>query len=470
MRRMQTDDTILEVKTIMTTFKRKIVIVLSLILSIIVLVKCTSANQKELPATVPTNTALATTVPTTAPTLPLATEILYTETAQPNKIPVSMTIDPTLKVTQELSLTSTLKPAPGIDVSNRLFMFDSAFGFHYSWLDPFTNRYEAMNLVKNGRALSNIVGSAATLAFAHFSNRIVFWVRSPDELGTLWIADINLKEPKLVYVDEKGVFTTNTSFPPRDVSLHWFPNDRYGLVKPANQRARPILVDTYTYSYQENWTWKCNEVIVSPRTSQFAIRCTDNGEQAVMEWQGEFWTDVNLSGEETIWKWEDDYMSSLSPSGSIPPWFPEGTKIAFVSESEPNTLEIITDSDERLLIQLNVATLFQHTIRWTSDGKILVGGYREDWPASWFVVDSNTGEMLWSLEETSELNLTVQQQEEQVLLLGEISASGEYVVLSTDRVDVPSGNQLLLINIKTNEFQGEIADVGRGLDAYAWGR
>jgi hypothetical protein len=336
-------------------------------------------------------------------------------------------------------------------------------------LDPITDQGGDIDLTDKGIE-PDIVGSATTLAFAHFSNRVAFWYRRPGEPGTLWLADIQLQEATPIYIDDAELFTSDTSFPPRDVSLDWFPNDKYLLVRPINQDALPILVDVSTGVYQPNWSWKCDTVIVSPKTSRLALLCTDNNKALIMEWDGEFWEATGTSDYDILWQWTEDDILPLSPSGSIPPWSPNGSKIAFVSTSEPNTLEVITSLGESLSIPLEVETLFPHTIRWTADGKILVGGYREDWPASWFIIDSDTGEVLWSLEGTIGFNLNPQQQGEQLLLSGDISPSGQYVVLGTSRSDIPSANQLLLIDVKNNQFIDIVADVGHGLDAFVWGR
>ena len=191
-----------------------------------------------------------------------------------------------------------------------------------------------------------------------------------------------------------------------------------------------------------------------------------------MEWDGLFWTDATLVEQEILWEWAEDYMWPLSPSGSIPPWSPDGSKIAFVLTDQPDTLVIMNSARERMPVPLDVDILYPHTIRWTQEGEILAGGYKEDWPASWFIINSETGELIWRLEDVSEfgLHITPQEQDELNLLIGEISASGQCLVLSTRRVDVPAGNQLFMVDVGNNRFMCVIADIGHGVNAFAWGR
>ncbi len=381
----------------------------------------------------------------------------------------SQTPIPTLETTPHLPAVPAVQSTPTPNISDRLFEFVAAFGFHYAWIEPITGVHQDIELAGLGIS-SDVVGTATTLAFAHFSHQVVFWFRNPGEPGTLWLADIELKEARLIYTDDAEVLTSDSSFPPRDVKLDWFPNDKYVLVRPTNPNALPILVDVFTGSYQTGWSWECNSVIVSPKTSQLALLCTKDNESSIMEWSGEFWVATNPASYDIVWQWTEDYMLPLSSSGSIPTWSPDGSKVAFASSDKPNTLEVITNLGENLSLSLRVDALFPHTIRWTTEGNILLGGYREDWPASWFVVDGETGDILWSLEETAEFDLTPEQQGEQLLLRGEISMSGQYLILATSRSDIPSANQLLLVDVKNNQFIGIVADVGHGLDAFVWGR
>ena len=458
----------------MKKFRWQRAFILIKIIGAVLFVSCTSVKQNALIPATPSRalfeeatksvSAAYDGTPTTQPTIEvISTEIVVPTITSTKSITSVSTESPEIMSTQE-SVTSNA------DVSNRLFMFVPAFGFGYSWLEPITKRRQDVDMSEYG-IQSDSVGSAASLAFSHFSNQVAFWFRKPGEPGSLWLADIDMKEPKLIYVDEDEEFNSDISFPPKDVNIDWFPNDKYVLVNPTNQNAYPILVDVSAGSYQENWPWECNSVVVSPKTSQLALLCNHNGEQLLIEWNGELWTNASIPESEILWQWEDNYILPLSPSGTIPPWSPDGSKIARISPSEPNRLEIITNTGDKTVVHFEVDALFPYTIRWTLDGKILVGGYKETWPASWFIVDSNTGKIIWSLENTNDFNFTVQQQTD-ILAFGngDISALGDFVGLSTNRTDIPSGNQLLLVDVKNNQYLDSVANIGHGLSTFAWER
>ncbi len=366
----------------MAVVKWKFIVVILVIMGTALFIRCTPVSQQAdltvTPAQVlfgesaESSSAISTDVSVES----LTAEATSTKTPIPSEtLVVVLPSELASPVTPEPKSTPTFSPTSTVDLTSRLFMFVSDTGFHYSWLDLTTNHREEAEISNYGIPPDS-VGSAATLAFSHFSNQVAFWFRSPGEPGTRWLADIELKEPELIYVDNDEVFTSNDSFPPKDVTINWFPNDKYLVVKSTNPSVPNIFVDTSTNSYQENWLWNCNTVITSPKTSQLALLCANNSERSVMEWDGEIWTNPDISGYNILWEWEDDYMFPLSPSGSIPPWSPDGTKIAFVPLEELNTLEIITNSSEGLSVKFEVDTLFPHTIRWIDDGKILVGGYK----------------------------------------------------------------------------------------------
>jgi hypothetical protein len=298
---------------------------------------------------------------------------------------------------------------------------------------------------------------------------LAFWHRSPGKPGVLWLTDMELESARQVYVDKGQQYNNDSSFPPEDVTLHWFPNDKGLLLVPTNPEAPRLFIDTTTGEYQANWNWDCKSVIISPKTSHFALLCAENGASLVMEWDGELWTDTNIAEHDVVWQWAEDYMFPVTPFGSFPSWSPDGRKIGYIHPQNPNVLEIVKDSGESVSVTFNEDVLYPHSIQWTDNGDILISGETEDMFSNWFVVDSNTGEILWSLEKTANYDTAPEYHEGESLIEGAISSSGQYVVLATSRAYAPTGNVFLLFDVNNNEYLGELTGIGRGAK-FVWER
>ena len=122
-----------------------------------------------------------------------------------------------------------------------------------------------------------------------------------------------------------------------------------------------------------------------------------------------------------------------------------------------------------LEVPLPVSAILPETVRWSvENGRILVGGSCQSLTFCWFVVDGVTGEILWSLENSGGSHDGFR--EDLRITKAAISASGQFVILQTNRRDVPAGNWMLLVNVDENLFDGIVADVGRGADTFSWGK
>jgi hypothetical protein len=421
------------------------------IFSIILLIGCepeeTPPTQVGIPAVSPLSTLR-----------PTATEIPRINPATPT--PKSTSVDgpmPTLHATST-TMPSTTPTSASLE-GERLFMFVSAVGFSYRSVDVLTGDYNVISSTTIGTSEA-IPGTALELAFANHTNQVAVWVREWDEIGRLWLADTALEEATLIFEDTDNLFSTDNNFPPQDVSIEWFANDKYVLVTPNNQEVEPLLVNVSTLTYEYPWLWDCNTIITSSKSQELALFCTQGSQRLVVEWNGETWLAEN----------ETEYTVQWQGITTMSQWSLSGSHFAYVAEESPDTLEIISSSEESLSIELDVDRLYAETIRWTSTGQVLIRGFKEEWPYSWFLIDSNSGTITWSLATTQEFNLSVQTQNDIRLLNGEVSTSGDYLVLATNRIDIPSGNELYLINVKDNVFEGTIANTGHGLSNFAWMR
>jgi hypothetical protein len=83
-------------------------------------------------------------------------------------------------------------------------------------------------------------------------------------------------------------------------------------------------------------------------------------------------------------------------------------------------------------------------------------------------MDGATGEVLWSLENSG--GSRYGSRKDWRITKAAISASGQFVILQTNRLDLPSGNWMLLADVNENLIDGIVADVGRGADTFSWGK
>lgn len=363
--------------------------------------------------------------------------------------PTRTLMKPTVFVTQSSSQSE----------SEMLQIFASTPGFLYATLDPIKGISQIIDPSYLG-IQPDKVGASDNLAFANNSNRVAIWYREPGIPGVLWLTDMALNEASRAFVDESELFSTDRDFPPQDVNLEWFPNDRYVLLRPTKEELEPLLLDAETLSVQE-WGRACNSVIKSTKTSALALLCTGSEDTLVMEWSGDLWPLEADSGYQTLWKDSNQELNTAA-------WNPSGNKIAYVTESEPTLLYVLDSQRQVLSIPFDVNTLLEDTIRWTDSGAVLIGATLEDATTDWFLVDDTSGEVQWSLSTTQGFNWSREVQQTMRLLRAEIDPTGTYIVFASQRTDLPSGNQLLMANVPENEFLGIVADVGFGLSAFAW--
>lgn len=448
----------------MLSFDKKYIFILWLLsVSLSFLIGCIAVNKNVSPPARPTER-----LPEVVPTATLA-QAVGTPTLPTTSVDARGTVTPTsdyeLTISPVAIISPTLQPTPTISPTqvelDRVFALYSSGTFLYGALDVIKGNQTEIS-PKHLDITPDEVGAALSLSFSHFSDLLAFWYRSPGKPGVLWLADMELRTATPVYVDEDQLYNTDTSFPPEDVTLHWFPNDRYLLMIPTNPETPRLFMDVITGEHQTDWNWDCNSVIFSPKTSRFALLCTENNAFLVMEWDGQLWTESNISEDDIVWQWTEDYMLPVTPYGSFPSWSSDGRKIAYIDPQNPNVLQIVKDSGESVSVTFNEDVLYPHSIQWTDTSEILISGETKGMFSNWFVVDSNTGEILWSLEKTANYDTAPEYHEGESLIEGAISNSGQYVVLATSRAYSPTGNVLLLFDVNNNEYLGELTGIGRG--------
>lgn len=430
------------------------VVVLGLLIA---LPGCTQLSENS-EATQPSATPSVTQIPVTnVPQLEI--EPTLTSTSAP--------IEPT--ITPEIS-TSTPEQATPIseqidaNLTDLLFRFGGLYGFGYVYHD-LSNRTETGIAARHriDQELAGIqgetIGYPGVLSFANFSNQIAFWAHNLDGQPGFWLSDIALTSPQQIFIDDEELFSP-ADFLEIPVQIEWLVNDQYVLVTSAKDQTNQILVNVDSQSFEE-WHWLCNSVIVSPRTEELALACTQTEQlPLIIEWDGEMWQSEG-----------DDFViikTQASPDDKIS-WSPDGQQIAVVAEHAPDTLNIIHIDGSVLEIPLAVSAILPETMSWSvENGRILISGSCQSLTFCWFVVDSATGEILWSLENSGGHHDGFR--ENLRITKAAISASGQFVILQTNRHDLPSGNWMLLADVDENLIDGIVADVGRGADTFSWGK
>lgn len=350
------------------------------------------------------------------------------------------------------------------NLTDLLFRFGGLYGFGYVYHD-LSDRTETGIAVRHriDQELAGIqeetIGYPGVLAFANFSNQIAFWAHNLDGRPGFWLADIGMTKPQQIFVDEMGSFSP-PDFAQFPVEIEWLLNDRYVLITSLKDQTNHILVNVESQSYEE-WDRLCNTVIVSQRTEELALVCT-KAEQLplIIEWDGEMWQSDN-----------EDFVvikTQASPNDKIN-WSPDGKQIAVVAENASDTLKIIHVDGSVLEVPLAVSGILPESMSWSvENGRVLVGGSCQSLIFCWFVVDGTSGEVLWSLENSD--GSRYGSREDWRITKAAISASGQFVILQTDRRDLPSGNWMLLADVDENLIDGIVADVGWGADTFSWGK
>lgn len=391
----------------------------------------------------------------------------------PSSTPVPVANVPQIEIeptaTQEISTFAPEQVTPipeqmDANLTDLLFRFGGLYGFGYVYHD-LSNRTETGIAARQriDQELAGIqgetIGYPGVLSFANFSNQIAFWAHNSEGKSGLWLSDIALANPQQIFVDEADLFSP-PDFAQFPVQIEWLLDDSYVLITSLKDQTNQILVNVDSQSFEE-WSWRCDSVIVSPNTKELALACTQTEQlPLIIEWDGEMWQSEG-----------DDFVvikTQASPDDKIS-WSPNGQQIAVVAENTPDTLNIIDVDGFVLEVPLSVSVILPKTMSWSvQNGRILVGGSCQSLTFCWFVVDSATGEILWSFENSGghhdgfrgDLRITK----------AAISASGQFVILQTNRRDLPSGNWMLLADVDENLIDGIVADVGRGADTFSWGK
>ncbi len=397
---------------------------------------------------------------TQLPPIPSPTSIPFTNVPQIEIEPTATQEIPTLAPEQVTPISEQMDA----NLTDLIFRFGGLYGFGYVYHD-LSNRTETGIAARQriDQELAGIqgetIGYPGILAFANFSNQIAFWAHNVDGQPGFWLSDIALTNPQQIFIDDKELFSP-ADFLEIPVQIEWLVNDKYVLVTSAKDQTNQILVNVDSQSFEE-WSWLCDSVIVSPNTKELALACTQTEQlPLIIEWDGEMW---QSEGDDIV-----VIKTQASPDDKIS-WSPDGQQIAVVADNAPDRLNIIHVDGSVLEVPLAVSAILPETLSWSvENGRLLVGGSCQSLNFCWFVVDGTTGDVLWSLEDSQGLHDGYR--EDFSITKAAISALGQFLILQTNRRDIPSGNWMLLADVDKNLIDGIVADVGRGADTFSWGK
>ena len=207
---------------------------------ILLLTGCTQKSEEANISTLPTTTTLmgeASPVSLTNPT----------ETANSFSTPELATLEsqtvvedapdetPTQSATTPTNSTATVDEPMSlpeeINISNLLFRFGGTYGFLYGYNDlsvRFSTGIATGYLIDSEMVeiKGETIGYPGVLAFADFSNQIAFWAHNLDGQPGFWLSDINLTNPKQIFIDDTGLFAPE-DFAQSPVQIEWFRSEEH---------------------------------------------------------------------------------------------------------------------------------------------------------------------------------------------------------------------------------------------------
>ena len=299
------------------------------------------------------------------------------------------------------------------------FLKDTPYGFDWKQL----NTVGTMNRDGGNRTGPS---RAVFLGFSHFSDLFAYWI--DDEYGQFWISDLLYLEPKLIYTDDqpKSYLSEYGLFDRGALSFFWLPDDKNLVLDFANEAYSDLLYTIGNDSITE-WNYHCDRLAISPASGRIATWCpsnTSSEEFAVFEWGGKVWYSKEAPENELV---------LLGPDG-LPQWgwTADGERIAFFDPLDETGSLFIANAEGKIELTLPGMAywLLDHydkwdllsSIGWAKDGsRILVyakgqqnhpcipfdaylrgEGHTEEEVPCWQVLDSETGEIIWSLGDLAE--------------------------------------------------------------------
>lgn len=293
-------------------------------------------------------------------------------------------------------------------------------------------------------------GRAVYLSFAPYADAVIYWLAGSS--GELWLSDLALKNNQRLFSDETSQDALEFNyFPDEQLTFQWSPSERYVVLDFADQARQDMLLDRQ-HNQLEPWGYTCDRIARSPQSGGWAVWCPDQTSQAasfaVFESDDRLWFS-DLPPQENL-------VQRGERSQPVWQWSRGGDRLAFYDPSDPaGTLYVASVLETRPLLPGASPWLAQalrdsqpSPLQWSQDGKRLLvfarnlqgscppyqdfgGNLYHDVPC-WQVIDSTSGAVLWTIENSitqiesaaAELFPTLD------YLSAALSADGSYVAVS----------------------------------------
>ncbi len=363
---------------------------------------CIPASSKNTP--VPTE--LPSPVFTSPPNLCATPKVLLTTdtplpspspTLLPSATPSPISLPP-LAITNSPIEIITVDPKPttqlgDIPIPGKIYVWSKPF---YGYLDPNQRGQELITQVETQPPQEQAPGKAITVAFSHYTQQIAYLLKTENKKLSLRITDLEFQNPTSVWEDNENI-AENSSVDDL-LSIRWGPGDKFILF-----RNRPVTGPNegkyffFVYSIENNsvtsLVGSCEQLFISPTSGEFAIGCPiSETDFWVLEQDGSQWT-LNALPENSIFI--KDWVFSR-----------DGSKILYANGQD----EILLVNKAMVALQLSMTYPGLGNLRilqMSQDGsKLLIYGnniqlcpFSESigrTPPCWQVVDSLTGEVIWS--------------------------------------------------------------------------
>lgn len=373
----------------------------------------TACNKVSLPIawTVTPNKSVA------SPTVTVS--ITEQSNALPTHLPTA-TIRPPLSSTPSPTSTEPTWQATLPQFATKLYFFSTeGYGFFdfskaYPDFETILVNSQQQTLISPPSSPDNL-GDASTLAFSRFSEQVAYWLPYSDGTAELWIADLNNQNPQLVFNDAVGAYG-------QQPTILWMPNDNY-IVLHSVETNQPDMIYSLITGQLQNWPWDCDRIALSSKSGRLSLWCSSvnsTNDFAVIEWNGDIWFSENLPESVLVQR----HPNSLVSWG----WSRDGSRIAYYDPlDETGSLHIANSEGELLLKGLtgfawypefdawSFHPLYYHLrpFQWSLDGnRLLAYGNRgisdisgdidiSEIEPSYQVVDVESGQILWSIEDST---------------------------------------------------------------------